>query len=399
MSTIIFNVVVIMAIILVGGYIVFILASLVFPANKKDKEVEESKKDYNSEIKELEERQKELYNKLIALQECKEEEKEESAEEVKEEPVEETVKEEPIKEEEPAEEVEEIEEEEAVETPILEVEGDGKKLPSRRRSFALKLSSSTENTKKYFSDVTNRLRLYGLTARVGKSKVMFRANKEVYAKMIFKGKRIILCLPLNPKSDKFDPEVYKQIDMSEKKGFEELAFGIKLTNKKVIEQAYGLIDEVAKKFDLVENPKFKEIDYVEKYPDIYTDFEKKGYGYLLKTEVLREEVEKYDDAFADKIIIEEKVEGEAPKRFIKAEISISDFNNRYTDVDVAVDMDRLKGSDLIAKNVNYLIVKTSSRIDKPFTVYAHEFEPDAVKMICMAGGKAVKLVYNENNDQ
>jgi len=62
-------------------------------------------------------------------------------------------------------------------------------------------------------------------------------------------------------------------------------------------------------------------------------------------------------------------------------------------------MDRLKSSDLIAKNANYLIVKASSRIDKPFTVYAHEFEPDAVKMICIAGGKAVKLEYTENNEQ
>ena len=61
-------------------------------------------------------------------------------------------------------------------------------------------------------------------------------------------------------------------------------------------------------------------------------------------------------------------------------------------------MDRLKASELIAKNSNYLIVKASSRIDKPFKVYAHEFEPDAVKMIFMVGGEAIKLEYNEENN-
>lgn len=414
MSTIITYILIILGVILLGGCLIAFLAILLYRLNKKNSG-EESKKDYDTEIKDLEARQKVLYLRLLALQKDKKEEVKE------EEPVKVVVYKEVVKEPEPAEEVpaeEPAPVEEPVEAPVEEVPAEEpapveeapveepvvapvetKKMPSRRRSFALKLAASTETTKKYFSEVVNRLRLYGLTARIGKSKVMFRSNKEVYAKMIFKGKRIILCLPLNPKSDKFDPAVYNQLDLSEKKGFEDLAFGIKLTNKKVIELIFGLIEEVAKKFDFVENPKFKEIDYVEKYPDIYTDFEKKGYGYLVKTEVLRDEVAVYDDAFADKIIVEEKLEEVAPKRLIKAEISISDFNNRYTDVDVPVDMDRLKSSDLIAKNANYLVVKASSRIDKPFTVCAHEFEPDAVKMICIAGGKAVKLEYAENNEQ
>ena len=388
MSTIIFNIVVIIAIILVSAYIVFVLSCLLFPADK----TKEEKKDYDKEIKKLELRQRAIYNRLLQMNE--EEPKEEKVEEEKvEETVEEKIEETVEETVEPVQEVEEESEEEVIEGTEPKA-----KMPARRRSFALKLASSTEATKKYFSQITNRLRFYGLTARVGKSKVMFRLNKEVYARMIFKGKRIVVCLPLNPKSDKFDPAIYKQLDFSEKKGFEELAFAIKITNKKSVELILGLVDEVAKKFDLVENPKYKEIDYVEKYPDIYSDFEKKGYGYLLKSEVLKEDVEVYDDAFAEKIIIEEVIEDKEPKRFIKAEVSIQEFNNRYTDTSVPVDLERLKASDLIAKNANYLIVKASSRIDQPFTVYAHEFEPDAVKMICMAGGKAVKIVFSSNKE-
>ena len=80
---------------------------------------------------------------------------------------------------------------------------------------------------------------------------------------------------------------------------------------------------------------------------------------------------------------------------IKAEIRIEEFNNRYTDTTIPVNLERLKASDLIGKNVNYLIIKASSRIDKPFVVIANEFEPDAVKMICMVGGKAIKTTYSE----
>lgn len=399
MSTIIMNVIIIMAIILVGAYIVFMLATMVFSGKKEEKK--EEKKDVSEEIKNLEARQKEIYNKLLEMNE----EKEEPVVEEKKEPVVEVrvIQE---KAEEPVEEVVEEPVEEVVEEPVVEDETasnggvlvDVKKVPSKRRSFALKLSSSTEATKRYFSEITNRLRYYGLTARMGKSKVMFRANKEVYARMFFKGKRIVIALPLNPADEKYDPKIYKQIDLSKKKGFEELAFGIRLANKKSLDLINGLIDEVVEKFGFVPNDKYKEVNYVEKYPDVYSYFEKLGYGYLIRTEVLKEDVDKLADEFADKIIIEKELEDKKPLRFIKSEISIQEFNNRYTDIDVPVDMDRLKASDLIAKNSNYLIVKASTRIDKPFRVFAHEFEPDAVKMIFMAGGEAIKLTYKDEDN-
>ena len=400
------NVVIIMAIILVGAYIVFIIAALLFSGKKKDAEENENKRDVQSEIKDLEARQRAIYSKLLAITE------EEKKEEVKEEPVVEEKVEEPVEEPVVEEEVEEpVVEEPIAEEPVVEEvvpeiteepvveEVEKKKVPSKRRSFGLKLASSTEATKRYFSEVTNKLRYYGLTARIGKSKVMFRANKEVYARMFFKGKRIVLALPLNPTDEKYDPKLYKQIDLSTKKGFEEISFGIRISNKKSLELINGLIEEVVAKFGFQPNEKFKEIDYVEKYPDIYTYFEKLGYGYLVKQEVRRDDVENYSDVFADKIIIEKKLEDKKPSRFLKSEISIQEFNNRYTDVETPVDMDRLKASELIAKNSNYLIVRASSRIDKPFKVYAHEFEPDAVKMIFMAGGEAYKLEYNEDENK
>ena len=309
-----------------------------------------------------------------------------------EQPKEEEVKEEPV--------VEEIVPEPVVEEPIVEeiVEQPKKKIPTRRRSFALKLSASSDATKRYFSDITNALRAYGLTARVGKSKVLFRANKQVYARMIFKGKRVILCLPLDPKSKKFDPAVYKQLDYSKKKGFENIAFGIKITNKKVVEQIMELIDIAMKKCNFVKNPKVKVIDYVEKYPDTYNDFEKKGYGYLIRPEVSKAEVEIYDDSFAEKIVVEQESEKPKPKRIVKDEIMLSQFCNRYTDTDIPVDIDRLKASELVGKTANYLVVKASERIDKPFVVIANEFEPDAVKMICMAGGTAVKITFKDEQN-
>ena len=407
------NIVIIMAVIILGAVIVFLLAALVFPKKKT-----EEKKDFKEEIESLEARQKEIYNKLLENEQPKKEQirvvltpvkepveektEEPVVEEVKEEPVVEEVKEEPV-----VEEVVEPVVEEAAEPVVGDIEGveeapvveEKKKMPSKRRSFALKLASSTDATKKYFSEVTNKLRYYGMTARIGKSKVMFRINKEVYARMFFKGKRIVLALPLDPKDDRYDVNTYKQIDLSEKKGFENLGFGIRIANRKNVDLILDLIEQVAAKNDFVANEKFKEIDYVEKYPDTYTYFEKLGYGYLVKQEVRRDDVENFADEFADKIVKEQKIEDAKPSRFLKSEVSIQEFNNRYTDVETPVDMDRLKSSELIAKNCNYLIVKASSKIDKPFKVYAHEFEPDAVKMIFMAGGEAIKLVYKDEENK
>ena len=96
MSTIITYILIILGVILLGGCLIAFLAILLYRLNKKNSG-EESKKDYDTEIKDLEARQKVLYLRLLALQKDKKEEVKE------EEPVKVVVYKEVVKEPEPAE--------------------------------------------------------------------------------------------------------------------------------------------------------------------------------------------------------------------------------------------------------------------------------------------------------
>ena len=61
MTTIIANVLVILAIILVGAFFVFVLITLAFPKDNEKKVEDEEKKDYAKEIKNIEDRQSAIY--------------------------------------------------------------------------------------------------------------------------------------------------------------------------------------------------------------------------------------------------------------------------------------------------------------------------------------------------
>lgn len=428
MGTITLSLIIIFAIMLVGGFIVYLVASFCFPAKKEQKIVKIVEKTEKEKIEEsidaLESRKENIVKQLI-------EQKEPEVEEVPEEKVEEV----PVKEEEPVAEEESVVIEEPVitEEPVVEVveenptvtsveiitvqvtpeevvnDNEGKqfgivdempekKNPRRSRAFDIKLSSSPESVKKSFSEIINKFRSYGISPKFGKMKVTLKLEKDTIGRLFFKAKKLVLCLPLDPKSEKYNVEVYKQLDLNDKKGYEEFPFGIKISTKKSAKLAMGLIDEVAKNYNLTEKENFRVIDYVEKYPNIYSNFEQLGYGWMLKEEVVREEADIWPDSFAEKILLTQPLHEKMPKRVIREDVRIEEFNNRYTDTKERVDLVRLKESGIVPEEANYLVVKASARINKPFNVYAHEFEPDAVKMICMAGGQAYKLVFDPDTE-
>lgn len=424
MGTITLSLIIIFAIMLVGGFIVYLVASFCFPAKKEQKVVKIVEKTEKEKIEEsinvLEERKEDIVKKLIEQKEPEVEEiaEENNVEEVS--AVEEKIEAEEVIEEPVAETEKVVEEAPAstlIETPVVEETSEvvvnkkssgkqygivdempEKKNPRRGRFFDIKLASSPENIKKLFSEIINKFRSYGVSPRFGKMKVTLKVEKDIIGRLFFKAKQLILCLPLDPRSEKYNAEVYKQIDLSDKKGYEEVPFGMKISTKKSARFAMGLIDEVAKNYNLTEKENFSPIDYVEKYPNIYSNFEQLGYGWMLKEEVVREEADIWPDSFAEKIILIQPLHEKMPKRVIREDVRIEEFNNRYTDTKERVDIVRLKESGIVSDEANYLVVKASARINKPFSVYAHEFEPDAVKMICMAGGQAYKLVFDPDTE-
>ena len=56
-----------------------------------------------------------------------------------------------------------------------------------------------------------------------------------------------------------------------------------------------------------------------------------------------------------------------------------------------MDVNSLKAHSLIPYDTAYIKVLARGIIDKPLSVYANDFSLSAVKMIALAGGKAVRV--------
>lgn len=81
-----------------------------------------------------------------------------------------------------------------------------------------------------------------------------------------------------------------------------------------------------------------------------------------------------------------------PRVFSKKEIiNIDTLSNNFNSGDV-VNLDTLKEKDLIPKKTDYIKILARGTLDKHLTVEANEFSADAIKMIVLTGGKAIKDV-------
>lgn len=105
-------------------------------------------------------------------------------------------------------------------------------------------------------------------------------------------------------------------------------------------------------------------------------------------------VETIDVETADALMSDEKaveVLEEIPGAGVgmKAIININDINNAYSAGDV-VDIDSLKEKKLISKKAGRIKVLADGHLDKPLKIYAESFSLQAIKMITLTGGRAIK---------
>ena len=64
-----------------------------------------------------------------------------------------------------------------------------------------------------------------------------------------------------------------------------------------------------------------------------------------------------------------------------------------------VDINRLKEKTLVASDAGYLKVLARGSIDKPLSVYADDFSLQAVKMIALTGGEAIRARTVEREEK
>ena len=79
---------------------------------------------------------------------------------------------------------------------------------------------------------------------------------------------------------------------------------------------------------------------------------------------------------------------------IRIHRACADLEKNFKDGDI-VDIDKVRELGLGAKNSNFLSIKESKKMSKKLKVYANEYTPDAVKLICLCGGEAFLVIQPE----
>ena len=326
-------------------------------------------------------------------EEEKEEEEEDVAAAILPEEDEEEVEEEP--EEDDAPEVEEKEEDEEEEE---ESDPDAPKLITaadtiKRRTSTMRgrLRYGSDVNKTIYEELVNHLLQYkNVTRSLTNRADNFKSKGSLLAKITLTGKTLKLYLPLD--AELYDYDKYHQL-ITEKNGYEEVPFTIKVKSNRGLKYAKELIDEamaqkgVERKKKAGEKKSFKELILLQK-------------GSLLikakKTDKLRSRVDSQDanakltDSEAQELVRIKyvPVSDEVKKT---AFVGLDKIEELYNDCDM-VNIKTLRKRGLVKEEHNRVKIIGGGTLTKSLKVYAEEYSLTAIKMIVLLGGKVVKLV-------
>ena len=327
-------------------------------------------------------------------EEEKEEEEEDVAAAILPEEDEEEVEEEP-EEEDDAPEVEEKEEDEEEEE---ESDPDAPKLITaadtiKRRTSTMRgrLRYGSDVNKAIYEELVNHLLQYkNVTRSLTNRADNFKSKGSMLAKITLTGKTLKLYLPLD--AELYDYDKYHQL-ITEKNGYEEVPFTIKVKSNRGLKYAKELIDEamaqkgVERKKKAGEKKSFKELILLQK-------------GSLLikakKTDKLRSRVDSQDanakltDSEAQELVRIKyvPVSDEVKKT---AFVGLDKIEELYNDCDM-VNIKTLRKRGLVKEEHNRVKIIGGGTLTKSLKVYAEEYSLTAIKMIVLLGGKVVKLV-------
>lgn len=275
------------------------------------------------------------------------------------------------------------------------------------KSFLAKLIQSDDETKRYYSEIKNKLLSYkGVKCRLSWRWETFRSGRTVLAKLRLRGKSLSLALPLN--AAQYADTKYIVEDFSSVKSFAETPCVYRIKNDRRLKYSADLIAEVMAKYGLAENPAAESVDYASRCP--YESTQALLARKLIK-ELTDEEAQSgtmfaprksVTAAEADTLIGDEQAkalimqaEEDVPHPVAKggkAEIVNIDTLSRYFADGEVVTLEEIKKRvPDIGRKVTAVKVLARGTLDKSLTVYADAFSLQAVKMIVLTGGKAVKI--------
>ena len=260
-----------------------------------------------------------------------------------------------------------------------------------KMSFDMRLRVADDDIKKFYSEIKNELLSYGIHDRLSRHRENFNQGRINICRMVINGKTLKVYLAVDPES--IDKRYFHHTDVGHRKGLVELPTMINVRSKVAARKVKELITLMMESLVISKKP-YEQHDFAADLTlDGYTTIESKGYDYLVEKSMTLEKAKEYPDNFAAQLV--DMVEdNEYQERFIKTTLTIDDLLKHFKDGDV-VDIDKVRELGVGPANSNFLSIKESAKINKKLKVYANEFTPDAVKMICLSGGETFLVVQPE----
>ncbi len=268
-----------------------------------------------------------------------------------------------------------------------EVEDDSRVKP--KFSFEMKMRLADDDIKSFYSEIKNELLSYGIKNRISRFRENFNKGRNQIARFAINGKTLVLYLAIDP--DSLDESYYHHKSCLDKKGAQDVPTMLKIRSKVAVKKAKQLIELICESLVIKKKPKYEPEDFASQFSlDGYTTVECKGLDYLVVGDIDLGQAMQLPDGLASQLI--EVVEGdEAVFNPITATVSVDALMENFEDGDV-VDIEAVRAKGLCDADCNYLEIVEGQRLNKKLRVFANEYNPDAVKMICIAGGEAFLIV-------
>ena len=293
------------------------------------------------------------------------------------------------------------------------------------RSFSAKLIQSEDRVKRYYSELKNCILEYKkVVPRVSWRHESFRYGRPSVAKFVIRGKTLCLCLALNPAD--YAESKYIVDDMSRYAKFAGTPLLYRIKNDRRCRYAKELI---ARLFDGAERAEREEEDFsripyeetqalVEKglirivsYEELAIPEQSEGEPEKLVEEEFEDdddfEGEDFEDEDEDELeevsasdvsslMADDRAklrvqQGEGYSDRTRSGVVNIDTLGRFFEEGEKVTLEEIKKRvPYVPKNITYIKVLARGTLSKPLVVVADDFSLEAVKMIVLTGGRAIR---------
>jgi hypothetical protein len=275
------------------------------------------------------------------------------------------------------------------------------------RSFTARLAQSSDENKAYYSSLKNEILSYKkANSRISWNCDSINAGREIIAKFVIRGKTLCLYLALN--ANDYNDSKYK-VEAVDSKRYGDVPCLYRIKNDRRAKYAKELIADVAAKYNLEKQERVEENYYIPY--ETTEELIAKGLIKELVSEQTyeqfmqrrsRSEVDKNIRRFVTAAEVNSILSDDVAQNLVevaqnrvsvsgkKGIINIDELNANYAQGD-SVTLESLKSKGLVASNVGYVKVLARGELDKKLIVELNDYSLQAVKMILLTGGRAIKV--------